>query len=219
MAPERRLRTTRMIGIISVMLLVSTKKEGNMKYTYYKMIVVFCVVVLTGISGADLFAAQAPPPGDSQPIQAPQWPDVSIGGCSRYIAGKTFEPYEANDQVYFNCDIYVCGCVQTLSFSNKIEMDNILLEEIEAPIFTINKPPDCSPDRCTFVGISTSKFWKATLGNHTFKLTMDSKNDISEGTQNELNNTFSKTINVSIPRIDIKPPVEKDIKPVIPKAR
>ena len=44
-----------------------------MKQTYYKMIMVFCVVILTGITGADLFAAQQlkPPSGVSQHTQTP----------------------------------------------------------------------------------------------------------------------------------------------------
>jgi hypothetical protein len=44
--------------------------------------------------------------------------------------------------------------------------------------------------------------WKATPGTHTVVFTADSKNDIGEGPQNEINNTKTITITVPLPAID-----------------
>jgi hypothetical protein len=93
----------------------------------------------------------------------------------------------------------------------------MLVEEKESSVPSQNKPPDCSADRCTHVDFFTSKAWTATPGNHMLKVIADSKNDIAEGNVNELNNTFSKTLNVSLP--PIKPPVDININPAIPRAK
>jgi len=59
--------------------------------------------------------------------------------------------------------------------------------------------------------------WKATPGTHIVVFTADSKNDIAEGIEHELNNTQSITVIVPFP--PIKPPVDININPAIPRAK
>jgi hypothetical protein len=45
--------------------------------------------------------------------------------------------------------------------------------------------------------------WQVTIGTHTIEFTVDSKNDINEGS-NESNNTLTKTITGQVPTLQKK---------------
>jgi hypothetical protein len=197
-----------------------------MKHTYYKMIMVFCVVILTGITGADLFAAQAPPySGDLQHTQTPQWPDVKADGQitlynlqdwkkSAYLPPLPSYPDPPAAGVQYQIWAYVrySGFPDggPYPFFVRIEVDNFFFEEIEDVAY--------GPSH-GLTSVKTSKLWKATPGTHTIKYIVDCKNNIAEGPINAGNNSHSETFNVPFPRLDIKPPIEKNINPAIPRAR
>ena len=183
-----------------------------MKNLYYRMIVVLCIVVLTCLTGAVSFAGQAPPYHDySKPVQI-HWPDITfnvgrisqLGGINVQAQGKgLYEPILAGDQVEISCDYYIVGCYQKRSFTNRVEINNMLFEEKEAdwvpPVLT---RPDCNPEYIVSSRYKPDKLWSATAGNNTIKCILDSKNDIAEGPQNERNNTTSITVNIPWPAID-----------------
>ena len=197
-----------------------------MKQTYYKMIIVFFVIILTGITGADLFSSQAPPSsGDSEHNQPPQWPDVRADGQitlynlndwkkSAYLPPipNYADPPVAGVQYPIWAYVRYSGFPKggPYPFSVRIEVDNAFFEEVADVAYGPSNG---------LMHVSTSKLWKATPGTHTIKYIVDSKNEIAEGPVNETNNSFSITFNVPFPSIDIKPPIEKNIRPIIPKAR
>lgn len=110
---------------------------------------------------------------------------------------------------FFKGSYLVTGCIKK-PFYGKITLDGNTLIEKEMT----NYDPNCLGNMWDgLFGVS----WKATPGTHIVVFTADSKNDIAEGIEHELNNTQSITVIVPFP--PIKPPVDININPAIPRAK
>jgi hypothetical protein len=108
----------------------------------------------------------------------------------------------SGDVILITCDYFVSGCFEQKAFSNRVDIDDILYYEEERYwLPPTNVKPNCQQENRTSAAFSPAK-WTATPGSHTIKCILDSKNDIAEGTQNELNNSQSITVNVPLPAIE-----------------
>jgi len=158
------------------------------------------------------FVVGAPPssqPLSKSPQAKPIFPDIH----AYKIEGLPESP-KSGQIVYLKGYYSVTGCASK-PFFGKIEVDGqIIGEEKELK----NWCPDCTNPNCKlwwdyFLQVQ----WKVVPGKHTITFTADSKNNISEGLKNELNN--KKSITITVPFPIIKPPVDININPVIPKDR
>jgi len=148
------------------------------------------------------FVIAAPPgtqPPSSYPPQEISFPDIKVQNLEvDHLSPKP------GDIVFFKGTYMVTGCIKKPFFC-KITLDGNTLIEQEMK----NNNPDCIGSNMYdgLFGVS----WKATPGTHTVVFTADSKKNIGEGIQNELNNTQTITITVPLPAIDkdikTKPPI------------
>jgi hypothetical protein len=105
----------------------------------------------------------------------------------------------SGDVISISCDYFFSGCFEQKAFSNRVDIDGVLYYEEERYwLPPQNVKPNCQQENRTSAVFSPSK-WTATPGSHTIKCILDSKNNMAEGTQNELNNTKAITITVPLP--------------------
>jgi hypothetical protein len=178
-----------------------------MRYAKNLSILALVIFFIIGMAGLSLAAQQSSQmPSTSAPQSAPAgtpagFPDLRMTNVYAPNTLNPGAPPSPGDQVRIYCEFLVCGCFQKTSFTNRGEIDGVLLYEKEAVWVPVgNTLPDCQGG-CRSNAFSGG-IWTATSGSHTITCILDSKNDIAEGTQNELNNTKSITITVPLPAID-----------------
>jgi hypothetical protein len=141
-----------------------------------------------------------PPSTETQ--QMPKFPDINA-----YRLVVLPESPKAGQIVYLKGFYSVTGCASK-QFFGKIEVDGQIIGEEQE---LLNLCPDCTnPDCRLFWDYFLQVKWRAVPGAHTITFTADSKNNISEGLQNKVNNKKSITVNVPLPYIP--GPKEKLIK-------
>jgi hypothetical protein len=170
----------------------------NKKNVFRFALVMVCIIGMAAVSFAAPQSSQPPSTGNTVPIS---YPDLRMTNVNAQNTTNPGAPPSSGDQVRIACEFLVCGCFQKTSFTNRGEIDGVLLNEKEAVWVPVgNTLPDCEG------GCRSNLFsggeWTAAPGSHTIKCILDSKNDIGEGPQNELNNTKSITVNVPWPQID-----------------
>jgi|GEM_PF-3826933 len=139
--------------------------------------------------------AFAAPPGSQPPSTHPPQ-EISFPDIKAMELEVDHSSPKPGDIVFFRGTYMVTGCVKK-PFFGKITLDgnNLIEQEMK------NYNPDCLSSSNMFDGLFGVS-WKATSGTHTVVFTADSKNDIGEGLQNELNNTQTITITVPFPQIE-----------------
>jgi hypothetical protein len=170
----------------------------NKKNVFRFALVMVCLMGTAAVSIAAPQSSQPPSTGNTVPLS---FPDLRMTDVNAENTTNPGAPPSPGDQVRIRCGFLVCGCFQKTSFTNRADIDDVLLNEKEAVWVPVgNTLPDCEGG-CRSNAFSGG-IWTATPGSHTIKCILDSKNDIGEGPQNELNNTKSITINVPLPQID-----------------
>jgi hypothetical protein len=178
-----------------------------MRYAKNLSIIALVIFFITGMAGLSLAAQQSSQmPSTSVPQSTPAgtpagFPDLRMTDVNAENTTNPGAPPSPGDQVRIRCGFLVCGCFQKTSFTNRADIDGVLLNEKEAVWVPVgNTLPDCQGG-CRSNAFSGG-IWTATSGSHTITCILDSKNNIGEGPQNELNNTKSIAVNVPLPQID-----------------
>jgi hypothetical protein len=201
-------------------------------------IITVTAILAMGATSFAQFKKPPPPPSPSNPLPAQQtipssgvsqpvkWPEIrpypniyfhasDLSQSANIEPGKVWRPVLALVTYKIQTNFAYGSCFPALAnrpFFIRIEIDNVLFEEQR---FTWDESAACPEG--TIVTTETTRTWTASYGTHTIKVIVDSKDDIVEGPAHEANNTL--IIPFEVARPDIKLPIEKNISPVIPRAR
>jgi hypothetical protein len=197
---------------------MNSLKEENMKKTrgIAFAAAMLSVLLMASFAVAAPQSSQPPSSGNQVPLVFPDLRNVAVAIQAETYPDQT-KP-NAGDQVRIYCEYQSCGCFGNKLFSNRIDIDGALFYEKEGAWVAgaNNYQQSCSPERCYSYAWPIADKWKATPGSHTITCILDSKDNIYEGPQHELNNSKSITINVPLPKSAIDKIKDIKTKPPIP---